>query len=911
MRKLGGGGFGVVYLAHDTSGDIDVAIKTLHPLLKRNTEEMEKLRDKFKLVSNLAHSNIASPLVLLPCREIAIHDPEARRELDLSPGDAVMVMRYAPGVTLSKWRKQFTNGIVPFKEVCEIGKQVASALDYAHREEHIVHRDIKPANIMVETQEGGKIRIRILDFGLAAEIRASMSRVSMETCDTSGTRPYMAPEQWSGRFQNGNTDQYALACVLFELLSGAPPFAGVFETGDPAIMRSAVQSEPPPTLPGLSPAANAAFARALAKSPDARFPSCEEFIAALGKALFEAPPSGARRFFDAGRSFFVNRNSTRRDSSPTADSVHSASTTNSNAPIDTQPPSGPVKPPRPKWLPIAAVAVIVLLMYFLFRGSDARPVEEPTPDVTVNMHSEENDKSYLIEIEKKERLEKWKDEAKIVSESISYYSKWTEHPYSSRFERAHDAIKTILAATTAPTPMAEAEKAIEDLRSLKSWMDEKSKIREDFEARCLDVETKLGKLVKDEYADAAADVIKIAQDSIAQAKGIRDSGDYDSALKALAEANGLMPRAEEKINDKRRANEEALAQLTEIKRDASAKIQGSQNLLARWNDKAWSDRAEAIKSAATTIVRSSAPEDIPAAKKALDAISTEVKWMNDNSVSRQTLDNVEKEMRELLNGLSPTVRKYANREFSNAESLRNEAEKLREAGKYPESAEKSRKAKENYSRAKNMADYVEKRLTRIEIAKRAGAADAAAMSCYEWGDMVWKAKKDEVEAAAKKLAKCADADDAENAENLRNNIGEALSWAKKNDSVCRQIDDMQKQLDALNKEAKRIDIAGIRPVSESSAIALLEKSSENRKTGKFPEAKADLEKAIEILTKAVSETKAERAARGLRLARDFANQGKWRECLDAANFVMENWDSTNAEVQALAKKAHENLHSLK
>ena len=83
-----------------------------------------------------------------------------------------------------------------------------------------------------------KIRVRILDFGLAAKIRSSMSRVSTETGDTSGTRPYMAPEQWLGKKQDGRTDQYALACVLYELLSGAPPFAGVFETGDPIIMRT-------------------------------------------------------------------------------------------------------------------------------------------------------------------------------------------------------------------------------------------------------------------------------------------------------------------------------------------------------------------------------------------------------------------------------------------------------------------------------------------------------------------------------------------------------------------------------------------------------------------------------------------------------------------------------------------------
>ncbi len=283
-RKLGGGGFGVVYLARDTVSGVDVALKTLHPLLKSNPEEMEALRTKFALVSRLSHPNIASLLVLHPCRDIVITDEDARRELRLSPGDNMMVMRYAPGVTLSKWRKQFPGGIVPLDLVLEVARQIASALDYAHGE-RIVHRDIKPSNVVVETtspQPDSKavlgLRVRILDFGLAAEIRSSMSRVSTETGDTSGTRPYMAPEQWQGKKQDGRTDQYALACVLYELLSGAPPFSGVFETGDTAIMKDAVVRDLPEDIEGVSAHVNAALQKALAKNPRERFDNCATFV---------------------------------------------------------------------------------------------------------------------------------------------------------------------------------------------------------------------------------------------------------------------------------------------------------------------------------------------------------------------------------------------------------------------------------------------------------------------------------------------------------------------------------------------------------------------------------------------------------------------------------------------------------
>ena len=238
-------------------------------------------------------------------------------------------MDYAPGVTLSKWRRQFPDGIVPPDIALEVARQVAAALDYAHGEK-IVHRDVKPSNVMVETVAAERrpldhgqgsacsssaptLRVRLLDFGLAAEIRSSMSRVSTESGDTSGTRPYMAPEQWLGRKQDGRTDQYALACVLYELLSGAPPFAGVFETGDPAVMSAAVEKRVPDSVPGIPHRASAALLRALAKDPSARFPSCKAFVEAMGRSLIRsgwsrgpAPSPGRRSFPSLVLLFFAS-----------------------------------------------------------------------------------------------------------------------------------------------------------------------------------------------------------------------------------------------------------------------------------------------------------------------------------------------------------------------------------------------------------------------------------------------------------------------------------------------------------------------------------------------------------------------------------------------------------------------------
>ena len=127
---------------------------------------------------------------------------------------------------------------------------------------------------MVETKTDGELVARVLDFGLAAEIRSSMGRVSREIHDTSGTRPYMAPEQWTGGRQGPATDQYALAALFYELVTGDVPFASVFETGDPTIMLTVVTTRPPVIPADLPEPMRQALEKALAKKPEDRFPSC-------------------------------------------------------------------------------------------------------------------------------------------------------------------------------------------------------------------------------------------------------------------------------------------------------------------------------------------------------------------------------------------------------------------------------------------------------------------------------------------------------------------------------------------------------------------------------------------------------------------------------------------------------------
>jgi hypothetical protein len=301
IRELGGGGFGCVYLAKDTVSGIEVAVKGLSPLIRQNKEELENVRNNFALVSRLHHPNIAAALTLHPVTIASYNDESDAEKLRVFGGDMLVVMQYARGVTLSQWRKQFPDGKVPLDKALVITRQIASALDYAH-EEKILHRDIKPANVMIETGDDGSLTARVLDFGLAAEIRSSMSRVSQSITDTSGTRPYMAPEQWGGREQGKESDLYSLAVLFYELIVGKVPFASVFDTGDTVLMKNVVENGLIEGLSVLPRFIRHTIAKALAKKREDRFASCMGFIQALdGKIRFYTRLQGGKKWKVAAR----------------------------------------------------------------------------------------------------------------------------------------------------------------------------------------------------------------------------------------------------------------------------------------------------------------------------------------------------------------------------------------------------------------------------------------------------------------------------------------------------------------------------------------------------------------------------------------------------------------------------------
>ncbi|MBR4666038.1 MAG: protein kinase, partial [Lentisphaeria bacterium] len=258
LSELGQGGMGVVYKCFDETAGVVIALKALPPELSHDTLEMEDIKANFQLVARLVHQNIAISKNL---------------EYDNSNGNYYLIMEYVAGEDLRSWiRHKRRDDTLNLESVLPVIRQVAEALDYAH-EQKIIHRDIKPGNIMIDS-EG---QVKVLDFGLAAQIHTSMTRVSMAYHGTSGTGPYMAPEQWRGRAQGAAADQYALAAMTYEMLAGHLPFEG----SDPTILREAVLNDTPEELKNMPGCVRTAVTRAMSKEPAERFASCVDFVAAM------------------------------------------------------------------------------------------------------------------------------------------------------------------------------------------------------------------------------------------------------------------------------------------------------------------------------------------------------------------------------------------------------------------------------------------------------------------------------------------------------------------------------------------------------------------------------------------------------------------------------------------------------
>ena len=254
-EKLGAGGMGEVYRAHDERLDRDVALKVLPAGLLADEPARKRFRKEALMLSKLNHPNIAT-----------VHDFDTQEGVDF------LVMEYVAGTTLAE---KLAGRALPEKEVARLGTQMAAALEEAH-EQGVVHRDLKPGNVMV-TPKG---QAKVLDFGLAKLVRpeseTAVTESLTETPAAAGTFPYMAPEQLRGETVDARTDLHALGVLLYEMATGQRPFP---EAQGPRLIDAILNTAPvPPSRfqPRLSTELERIILKCLEKEPENRYQSAQE-----------------------------------------------------------------------------------------------------------------------------------------------------------------------------------------------------------------------------------------------------------------------------------------------------------------------------------------------------------------------------------------------------------------------------------------------------------------------------------------------------------------------------------------------------------------------------------------------------------------------------------------------------------
>ena len=290
LRLLGRGGMGVVYLAHDSKLERNVALKFLSPHLSADPQSKARFLTEARAAAALDNPYVAT-----------VHEVG-----ETEAGLMFIAMTYYPGETL---KQKIEKGHLPIEEALEITRQVAEGLAVAHQH-GIVHRDVKTANILLTTDG----TVKIVDFGVAKVAGGDATA----TGNVMGTVAYMSPEQVQGKGVDHRTDQWSLGVVLYQMLAGSQPFQGediqstissiLLQTPDP--LAHSVENVPK----GLQ----AIVSRLLAKDPDSRYTDEAELIADLKLSApdaisqrLEADPQGSRptlpQYLPASLTTFIGR----------------------------------------------------------------------------------------------------------------------------------------------------------------------------------------------------------------------------------------------------------------------------------------------------------------------------------------------------------------------------------------------------------------------------------------------------------------------------------------------------------------------------------------------------------------------------------------------------------------------------
>ena len=274
VEKIGAGGMGVVYRAHDEQLDRDVAIKVLPPGSLADEAARKRFRKEALSLARLNHPNIAT-----------VHEFGTQDDTDF------LVTEYIAGITLDT---KLVQGPLSVHEIVRLGGQMADGLSAAHLQ-GIVHRDLKPGNLRL-TVDG---RLKILDFGLAqlmpAPSEMEQTVTMTQSQEVTGTIPYMAPEQLSGRMPDARSDLWSAGAVLYEMSTGKRPF----QQPTPALVISAILNqhpESPSRVNGaIPPAVEQIILKALAKDVVQRYQTAAELSSDLALALTPTAPMAVQK----------------------------------------------------------------------------------------------------------------------------------------------------------------------------------------------------------------------------------------------------------------------------------------------------------------------------------------------------------------------------------------------------------------------------------------------------------------------------------------------------------------------------------------------------------------------------------------------------------------------------------------
>ncbi|KAA0024925.1 Stk1 family PASTA domain-containing Ser/Thr kinase [Antrihabitans cavernicola] len=357
---LGFGGMSEVHLARDLRLSRDVAIKVLRADLARDPTFYLRFRREAQNAAALNHPAI-----------VAVYDT-GEAETDAGPLPYI-VMEYVEGDTL----RDIVRGKGPMapRRAMEVIADVCAALDFSHRN-GIVHRDMKPANIMINKSGA----VKVMDFGIARAIADSSSPMT-QTAAVIGTAQYLSPEQARGEQVDARSDVYSLGCVLYEILTGEPPF-----TGDSPVAVAYQHVREDPQLPsrvykGVPRELDSVILKAMSKNPANRYQSAAEMRSDLVRVLGGQKPSAPMVMTDEDRTTIIGSVDGRARRYGAADTSSTSVTTHAKDDPDDEPPRSR-RGLKIAALLVAALAIVAVVGAFLWKsGPGATTDQIAVPDL--------------------------------------------------------------------------------------------------------------------------------------------------------------------------------------------------------------------------------------------------------------------------------------------------------------------------------------------------------------------------------------------------------------------------------------------------------------------------------------------------------------------------------------------------